>query len=230
MRPVSVSFSGPPGCGKSHVAMTFPDPITVIDYDGGLEDVLPKFPEKDVKVINFHLPSTVKTRKAGEKIKMEKVYGENEFEQFMEQYSAELDEGRAQTIVIDTASTLKSVVTAAQRDRQGHELSNQFAYEVPYEQMRAIRNMAYEAGVNLVLLHYVKPLWKAGKDTGLLKTDGFANVDGLVDWSVFMELIVDSENGNKIESTVKKCRIDMKHVGETCDNLTYKKLAAIVDL
>ena len=123
MRPVSVSFSGPPGCGKSHVAMTFPDPITVIDYDGGLEDVLPKFPEKDVKVINFHLPSTVKTRKAGEKIKMEKVYGENEFEQFMEQYSAELDEGRAQTIVIDTASTLKSVVTAAQKKQHRRRFS-----------------------------------------------------------------------------------------------------------
>ncbi len=52
MRPVNINLYGPPGCGKSHLLLTFPDKnpkypekdgLVVFDFERRLQDLMPKF-------------------------------------------------------------------------------------------------------------------------------------------------------------------------------------------
>lgn len=54
---------GEPGAGKTYFALTFPEPIYVIDTDGGVAQLLKQFEGKDIRIMSITDPYAEKAKK-----------------------------------------------------------------------------------------------------------------------------------------------------------------------
>jgi hypothetical protein len=60
---LKVMVWGAAGVGKSYFGMTFPEPVYVIDTDGGAPQLLEQFPDKDIRIMDITEPYAEKDSK-----------------------------------------------------------------------------------------------------------------------------------------------------------------------
>ena len=217
MRSVVVRLAGAPGCGKTHMLATFPAPLAIFDYDGGVVDIIPKFPDKEIKVYDLRLPIQWSSKK--------KTYGKEEWAFFLDAYEKALDSYK--TIGIDTGTSMWGLVRAAYSEEVGKMLLT-YMYGEPNARMGAIVQWAKEAGVNLVLTHHVRRIYVDEKATGEMESDGWSHLGDLVDWSLMMQLVKDKSGDVYTEGVIDKCRLDRSLTWQSLIDPSYEKLEALV--
>ncbi len=221
MRPVRVRATGSPGCGKSHFGLTFPEPITVFDYDEGLDDLLERdeFKDKEITLIDCSLPIQWSTKK--------KTFGKKEWDYFMGEYEIALETSKS--VMIDTGTTFGEIVVAAVAEGLGVKNLMPYQYGDRNTYFKAVTDMSKKAGVNLVFTQHMKDVYVNEQRTGEKTPDGWGRLEGLVDWDLFMEVKRDKSGVVTTQSYINKCRLERSLIGETYDDLDYDGMAALVE-
>jgi hypothetical protein len=99
--PLIVNIWGEEKTGKTSMALTFPRPLYLFDFDHGFKELLLKHPEykKDLFYQTYHLPANPSLDQ-----------GETELQRFVDDWYEACNDPNG-TVVLDTATDLKSLVT-----------------------------------------------------------------------------------------------------------------------
>jgi len=222
--PLVVSIAGDPKTGKSHLMLTFPDPMLVFSFDIGLEPVAKKFPDKKIEVKTYPIP-IVDTLKP-------KPYARAIWNQFVKDFTAAIDSGKYKTIGIDTSTNLYSLAKQCYTEELGQQQLLQFQYGEVYTRLGALYNRARLAGVNLVITHYLADEYINNAATGKQKLDGWKGTEAAVDVALWTRrerrAIAGGDKKNFIVTTVKDNRFDLDLNEAEFDNLTYADLMLLL--
>lgn len=230
-----VSISAKPKSGKSYFSMTFPEPIKIYSFDLGAEFVRKsKFPDKAITIKDFVLPIIDSEHP--------EPWAQPIWESFYQEYRRDVESGTYQTLVIDTATAVETILRqsvfeeladeAAGKGRLKTKLATN-EYTARNLRMSALFGRAKNNGVNLVTIQYLKQEWvKApGKEraepTGELVLDGWNQTDGLVD--VVLEMEGKFKAGKRVHmTTIKANRFDDSFDGKVFEDTNYEELYALL--
>lgn len=216
-------------CGKTHVALTFPDPIYYINFDMGLEGVIDKFvTNKDIKV------STIKCG-------LMKGIGNGEaLAEFERDYALALVEASkaAGTVVVDTFTQVRQLVDAVKLDEVRARRSKKKG--IPEEDVQVLSldyaesNLAIGSyirqawalpAVNLVLIHRAAKVYDSqGRETNEVKLQGWGEVPAAVGVTFQMQ----HETDGKFTATIDSCRANYKLRNFKIPEPSYEMLAALL--
>lgn len=234
---VLVSISGLPKVGKTYLALTFPEPIKVFSFDVGSDFVRTKFPDKVIDVQNYTLPIVESD---------DESWALPVWEEFYTQYKKDVEEGKYQTIVLDTATAVESILRQAilEEFQESKPTKKKLAtneYVARNLRMGALFTRARNNGVNLVTIQYLREQWvrRNGSDkaepTGLLVIDGWNQTEGLADINIEMTtrektVVAGSKPAKKtiMVTTIKSNRFDREQNGQTFEDTTYDEIIALL--
>lgn len=172
-----VAIDGLEKQGKTHWALTAPDPIGLIDFDVGSEGVVSKFvkEEKKIMTVNIKVPET-RADAAKSATEANAVWRE-----FKAAYDYSLQNFR--TTIIDTATEAWELLRMARFGKLTQVMPHHYV-TVNTEFRRLIRS-AYDTDSNLILIHKRKKQWREGSDgkanwTGDYERNGFSDTGFLV--------------------------------------------------
>jgi len=161
--------------GKSHFALSGPEPVAVINLDVGLDGVVQKF-QSDKEIWVQDIPVNIQELKELTP-QMAAKEADRAYQQVLKAYKAVL--GEARTIVYDNATEVWELLRMARFGKLDHVKPHHYG-PVNAEYRELIR-MAYDQSVtNLILLHKMKDEYIDDKRTGLVKRAGFADTAFLV--------------------------------------------------
>lgn len=226
---IIVAISGEPKTGKSHWSLTFPAPIVVFSFDQGIEPVLKSFPDKKVTVKTYELPLIETVRALGQKKDILEVWNN-----FKKDFQIATEDASVKTIVIDTSTALYEIARIARTGELGREL-DPTEYGDVYLRMKALFQRCRISGQNLVLTHYMKAVYKDGKETSEKKIDAFRYTESEVDLSLITEKVTEAKVGGgkqtKIVTTIKETRYDALNLtGFEFINGTYDDIVSVLGL
>jgi hypothetical protein len=227
---ILVSISGEPKTGKSHLAMTFPEPIKIYSFDGGAEFVRKKrFSHKAIEVAHFTLPIIEST---------DETWALPVWEGFYSQYKQDVESGKYRTLIIDTATAMEATLRQAileehQNDKPSKKKLATNEYVARNLRMKAIFDRAAVNGVNLVVIQYLKEEWvrRPGSDkaepTGKLILDGWNQTEGFAD--INLEMTTKTEAGRTfMVATIKSNRFEREMNGKSFKDTTYDDITALL--
>ncbi len=220
------SSEGVGGSGKSHFALTAPDPICVHLFDpGGLKGLVknPLFKKKDIKVIQYsfnpgRLDEEDRPKAAAEAL-----------EQFLENQATALKNAR--TIVLDKEDHAWEMLRYAKLEAVSDKPSNYYELNLEY---RGWFHDAEMAGVNFGVIRGMKEKWgktgsnREGKATygslGEMEPRGQKEVPELV--QIVLRHRWDAEVGDFVTVIHEKCRVGEAKtlIGTEHCGLTVKEL------
>ena len=228
---------GEPKTGKTHLALTFREPIKLFSFDLGYKQVVAKFPGKKIDVVEYPMivVDTLELKDAGFQ-KLWKTVRDDLYKTY--------EEGKYKTIVIDTATALWEIVRYAFNEEQdkavgaGGKARN---YGEPNSRFYGLIMRAQVAGINLVLTEYLKDEWLNDAPTGNKILEGWRRAAGLADIVLVTERIqrvatpeerkaMGNTKTNAIKTTVKDCRFDLDMCGFNQENMCYDDLVALLGL
>lgn len=227
---IIVSISGMPKNGKSHLALSFPAPMTIFSFDIGLESLLRKFPDKEFDVKTYPIPIIDSVKGKGLQKEIMGIWNT-----FMDDLRV-ATESNAKTLVIDTATAVYEIARIARAGELGQENLLQFQYGEVYARMKSIIQRPRLAGQNLVLTHYLRDRYVDNASTGEKELDGWRHTEGEVD----VVLTIRKERVSRIGkdskphkktifiTTIKDNRYDPQVEGEELENANYDDLVAIL--
>jgi len=226
---VLMSISGLPKTGKTYLSMTFPEPIKIYSFDGGADYVKTKFPNKDIEIVNFTLPIIEST---------EDTWALPVWEEFYQQFRADVESGQYQTLVLDTATAVESTLRQAileefQEDKPNKKKLATNEYVARNLRMTALFGRARNNGVNLVTIQYLREQWvkRPGSDkaepTGLLVVDGWNQTEGFADINVEMTT---KEKANKtvMVAMIKSNRFEREMNNKTFEDTNFDEIVALL--
>lgn len=195
-----VSVRGLEKQGKTHFALTAPDPIAVFSLDIGTEGVVSKFKRDGKKIIIKDL-STGGDADEGEKV----------WEGFKKAYSACLQDSQVKTVVIDTETELWELIRLARFGKLTQVMPYHYG-PVNGEYRKVIRE-AYDSSKNLILLHKMKPKYVNDKRTNEYERAGFNDVGFLaqVNCQVYRDPV---DEGGEFNLEILDCRQNADASGE----------------
>jgi len=226
---ILVSISGLPKTGKTFLSMTFPEPIKVFSFDLGADFVRTKFPDKVIDVQNFNLP-IIESESFSWALPV--------WSDFYKQYKRDVEGGKYQTIVLDTATAVESILRQAileelQQDKPNKQKLATNEYVARNLRMTALFSRAKVSGVNLVTTQYLREQWvrKPGSDkaepTGELIVDGWNQTEGQADINI--EMTTKVKAGRTIMlATIKSNRFEREMNGKQFEDTTYEEIIAIL--
>ncbi len=222
---IIVSIKGEPKNGKTHFALSFPDPISLISLDLGAKPIIAKFPKKKITLRELPMPlfDSLTTINAG---------FDDFWAQVKEVIYKDIDSGDYNTIIIDTASALWEVIRYAFNEEQGKEIGaggKARNYGEPNARMYGIVTKAQLAGVNLVLINYLKDKWENDVNTGKQVIDGWRRTEALADIVLLNEKVTGAK-GSEFKTTITDCRFDPTLDGTVLNNATYEDLMLVLGL
>jgi hypothetical protein len=203
-RRLVVSLSGKAKSGKTHFALTAPDPIIYFNVDIGTEGVVGKFQEKgkEILIYDVRVPREASKDVWGQmwsdfKVRVRKAYGI-----------------RSGTVVWDTASEVYELARLSHFGKLSEVKPSDYA--VVNNEWREVMRIAYDSPCNTLFIHKVKPVWgmvasSSGRSsltkTGEFELSGFSEMDYLVQVNLVMgcEMVDGVPN---FTAFVKDCRHD----------------------
>jgi hypothetical protein len=237
-RRVVCSIWGEPKKGKTHFALTFPDPIYLLDLNLGAEDLQPKFAGKQI----VHAPLVPDDM-------LDPASVARALNTFMAGWRWALREAsqRSGTVVVDTASQLwrwvqtvylesirqkrfRAEVAKRGGDESRVDYENirlyQYDYALANNAMANILNLALAAeGANVVLIHHAQEKYDAsGNPTGKLHMRGYAETPAIVGVQLQLYKTPDGQFMSRLEHF----RPDGTKEGLSIPNLNYTLLSALV--
>jgi len=231
---IIVSIAGLPKSGKTHLSFSFEPPIKVFSFDTGADWIREKrFPDKDITIKNIQLPVVDDERM---------IWADPVWSEFYTEYKEDVLSGTYKTVTIDTGTTMEQMLRQAifewlkqlaeSNDKNKQKLAVQ-EYSFRNLRMKAIYDLPKDAGVNLVVTHYLGERWvrRAGADraepTGELVLQGWNQTEGFADVNLRME---SKMKGNTVVkyTTVESTRFDQTCVGQTYENTDYDELIAVL--
>lgn len=171
-----VSVAGVPKSGKSHLALTFPEPVVIFSFDIGIEPVLKHFPDKQIKVVTYPVPIVDSVKALGMQKELRGIW-----DTFVSDYRKQTENKDVQTLVIDTATAVYEIARVARAAELGQENLLQFQYGDVYARMKSLIQRPRIAGQNLVLTHYLRDRYVNDMNTGEKELDGWRHTEGEVD-------------------------------------------------
>uniref|UniRef100_A0A6M3IQ34 Putative ATPase domain containing protein n=1 Tax=viral metagenome TaxID=1070528 RepID=A0A6M3IQ34_9ZZZZ len=226
---ILVSISGEPKSGKTHLALTFPKPLSIISLDLGAKALLanPFFKGQDITLREMPMPLFDSLDGVG-------LGFSNFWQEVKKQIYADIDGCKFQTIVIDTATALWEVIRYGFNEEEGKSIgasSKARNYGEPNARMYGIYTRAQVGGVNLVLTQYVKDKWEDDKNTGRRVLDGWNRTEGLVDINLLNKKEPNPKGkGSQFRTTIKDNRFDHTTEGTELLMTDYDELITIMGL
>ena len=217
-------IAGLPKTGKTHLALTFPEPVKIYSFDvRGAEPIAKaKFEGKHIDVEKV-MPPVLDTLHP-------KPYAMNLLDYIKAQY--EDDTTKYKTIVFDTATVLWEIVRHAWVEKCGRQNLMPRDYGEPNSNMTWFLMQAAVLGVNLVSLNYIKEKYVDEKPTGEYEIDGFRRTKGLVDVVVSMRKETKAVGGGKRKAVfygkIEDNRYDPDVDGEELTNPTYDDIITVL--
>ncbi len=221
-----LSNEGPAGSGKSHFALTGPEPICVHQFEvGGLVGLKknPLFRKKDIRVIPYdaalgNYPEGEDRKKAAEEV----------LEKFKEQQAIALKNG-ARTIVLDKEDYLWKLTRFA---RLGSNSDRPTQYDELNMEYQAMFHDVEMAGVNFCCIRGMKEKWgdkASAGGTGIYEPRGMKEVAELC--HIVLRHRWDNDVRDFVTTIHEKCRvgenpkdlIGTEHIG-----LTFKELGEMI--
>lgn len=161
-----VSIDGHNQGGKTHLALTAPDPIALINFDDGLEGVIHKFKDKQIVVKNMeHPPDGAEGNNA---------YWQRAVTQFKSAYFKALQTPAIRTIIIDTGTELWEVLRLARLGKLSQVMPTQ--YIAVNAEMQQLVRTAYSYSKNLIILHKFKQVYEGNNWNGEYTRAGFSGM------------------------------------------------------
>jgi len=218
-----VSISGDPKSGKTHLAMTFPEPIKVFSFDRGAEFIAKvKFPDKKIDITEISLP-IIETEN--------QVWALDPWRAFLKEYKEDVSSAKYNTIILDTATVVWQMChQAVTEEREKMKLAEVKYYE-PNLRMSSLFSRAGIAGIDLVTIQYLAERYEDGKATGELKIDGWKRTGGNADILLEMRRITRGKGDTAktiMETTIKAYRFDRALDGHTFVDTTYDEIMALL--
>jgi hypothetical protein len=223
---LNVSITGQAKTGKSHLALTFPEPIRVFLFDTkrALDPILSKFEGKEIDIKDYSLPIIESDPP--------KPYAKDLWQKFDAEYRETIEEGHYQTIVIDTATAVWEVTRHAVAEEVGQKRLLEVQYTLPNLRMAALFSRASLAGVNLVTTQYLRDRYVKGESTGEQELDGWKRTGSKVDLVLRTtrktDVVARGEKKSKIITLIEDNRFDLDLNGQELDNATYEDLLALI--
>lgn len=232
------SVWGPPKAGKTHLALTFPAPIYLLNLDLGLDPLLSKFDGKTIHDARFVVDDP-------------EDYGSvaRTLTNFIHAYEWALKEAddAAGTVVVDTASLLwdmVQVVKLAQvkqkkfkaevakkggdENRVDYDLIklHQFEYAEANTYMATLlRKALYRPSVNVVFIGSAKNAYDgSGNRLNTLEFQGFGKMPSIAEATITMRRAPD----NSFVGRIDDCRFEPGYNGTEIPGLTYDTLKSLL--
>lgn len=219
---------GNPGRGKTHLALTFPEPIYFFNFDQGVTELLskPEFRDKDIRVATYVLPE--------EKEKDDYPAYLAKLIEFHNDFNEALANVGSGTIVMDTASQAHTLIqfvklTYAVEKRKTAKNPNPEARPFDYGDANMfegnlLRRILGQPQANAALIVRAKEVWnESGAPTGQFTPDGFKELPSIV--QVMLETRR-SNDGPYVR--IGKCRADMSLEGLEVEGADYSVLCDLL--
>lgn len=219
--------------GKSHWALTAPDPIAYMSLDIGTEGVVNKFINGELAAKEIYLSTYrnfVKRNSKGEvDTKATGDQAEKEWGKFVKDYETALDMG-VRTVIVDTGSEMWELLRLSAFGKLDQVPS--FMYGPVNGAFRELVRQAYDNDTNLILIHKYKKQYKGSEWSGKFERAGFGDVGYLSQVVVECERKPIKKNGEGGEFVTKvlDCRQNANLVGEEYEEefSTFQMLACDV--
>lgn len=219
--------------GKTHFALTAPDPIAFMSLDVGTEGVVEKFingehAAKEIYISTYR--NFIKRNLKGEVDTVATTNGaEREWSKFMKDYEIALGMG-VRTVIVDTASEMWELLRLSAFGKLDQVPS--FMYGPVNGTFRELVRMAYDSDTNLMLLHKYKKQYKSNEWSGKYERAGFGDVGYLSQVVVECDRKPKDKHGDGGEFFTKilDCRQNANTVGEVYEDemSTFPMLACDV--
>jgi len=220
---IVAAISGEPKTGKSHLGLTFPDPMVVFSFDIGLEPVRAKFPEKKIEVKTYPMPFIDSVKGTGFQKELKEIW-----DTFNKDYKATVEDTDVATIMVDTWTAVYEVARIARAKELGQENLLQFQYGDVYARMRSLIQRPRMAGQNLILTTYMRDKYVKDQSTGEKEADGWKGTMSEADIILWTRRTTKPAPGGKkkttIITTIKDNRYELDLNELEFENLTYKDL------
>ena len=216
---IIVSIWGKEKTGKTHFALTFPEPIVFLDFDLGLEGVIDKFGDKRIYWKAYTSRTPELTVADANRMLME----------FVDDYQNALNLG-AGTIVVDTATHLWQLIQKVRMDeiKRKREKKGQEVYPFDYADANAyyqnLVNAVKSTKLNLVLLHRAREIYDArGHKTGEFEAQQNNGTPYLVQIVIHLE-----KRKHERVATIESCRMYPELEGVSLTNAGYSELVKLL--
>lgn len=223
---LTFSVRGEPKSGKTHFAMTFPEPIKLFSFDVGASFLRskPQFSAKDIDVSEYYVP-VVGIDDEGFSTFWQGKDGKSGLKKDIHDC---LDPRLYKTVVIDTATTLWDIMKGAWGEIRGKKLMAR-DYAVPNSWFYQIVNRCRPQGINLVLIGYVADVWVNDQSTGEKKFSGFNQTEALAD--VCLQMTAEGKGAKAVnKATILAYRFDRTKSGVVLPDPTYADLISELGL
>ena len=237
-RRIVMDVSGMEGSGKSHFALTAPDPIGYLDFDVGSEGVVEKFkkgldglPKKRIYASKYRIPLTAKAAKKASKDVKERLtkeaadLAEPIWDKVVNDYVKGLE--RFRTMIVDTGTEMHEMIRLARLGKLTEVLPEH--YGPVNAEFRDLVRLAFDSDCNVIFLHKMKDEWVKTKgsnrshNTGKKIRQGFNGMGYLM--QVNLEMNWDKDVAKEAEDfeeafsiEVVKCRHNAKMRGEVIEH------------
>jgi len=200
-RRLVASVSGLPKSGKSHFALTAPDPIFFINIDIGAEGVLDKFQAEGKKIYLYdvRVPKTAS-----------KDYYVPVWENLKKVFEKVCQVG-AGTVVVDTASEIWEIARLAKFGKLTQVMPQHYT-EVNNE-FRELLRLSFDSSMNVIFVHKMKAKYINNARTNEYELSGFGDMEynSQVNITVHRE---DTDEGTEFSAFIKDCRHNPNVNGE----------------
>jgi hypothetical protein len=214
--------------GKTHFALTAPDPIAVLNTDIGLEGVVEKFIDsgKTIYATEVRMPLL------GKKVDQQLVAKEAEerFNILMADFKAALADKTIRTVVFDSATQVWELLRLARFGKLTQVMPQHYtAVNTEYEQLM---REAYASDKNLILLHKMKDEWLDNNRTGKKELAGYKDTPFLTQLNVLLTRHdrEDGVEGSDFRLKVLDCRQnpEINNLVLENENATFPMLGQLI--
>jgi len=201
-RRLIISEEGREKTGKSHFALTAPEPIIYLNVDLGIEGVVGKFQDQGKQVYLYD----VRVPREGKAEMWQSLWAE------FRQRVRKVYELRTGSVIWDTASELYELCRLSHFGRLTEVKPSD--YSIVNNEWKEVLRIAYDSPMNTVFIHKTKAIWRAvptsSGRSSLTKTNEF-ELSGYSDmgYMVQVNLVMyreDTSDGPQFSAYIKDCR------------------------